>query len=416
MGDIGFTVPRPSIRWQLGDQFNTPMPHHASMRALWETKWRTPAKLSVYPFHDGIYNSFQKIFHSLIAQDINDGYSDEYTYAFFPEAQRLAQLAEDTWKNGDEEEGKRLALAACSVYRIARFPYMDIRDKERVGIKWEAYRRQKSLYLKAASRWTIPVQEVMLPIVTKDGTALPGEIPSYVRLSKEATQGKPGPTMILFTGLDGHRPDNTTRLDEFHSRGWSAIVLDIPGTADCPFDAGDPTSTEQLLDSVFTYLHQQVWCDKKRVVMWGLSAGGYHAARGAHTHARYLAGSVAQGAGVHYQFSSDWADASEVREYPFPLLRAMSIKFGYSSIEDYKRDSQAKFSLLSTGILDMESCRLLMINGTMDGLMPIEDSWLCFEHGRAKEGKFIRDRLHMGYPEANRSVYPWLEDVVRCVE
>jgi hypothetical protein len=44
--------------------------------------------------------------------------------------------------------------------------------------------------------------------------------------------------------------------------------------------------------------------------------------------------------------------------------------------------------------------------------MPIEDSMLLAEHGKPKEMRFVRNRAHMGYPEANGIVYPWLEEVM----
>jgi hypothetical protein len=53
-----------------------------------------------------------------------------------------------------------------------------------------------------------------------------------------------------------------------------------------------------------------------------------------------------------------------------------------------------------------------MVNGVLDGIMPVEDSMLLSEYGRPKEMRFIKERLHMGYPEANAIVYPWLEEVM----
>lgn len=44
--------------------------------------------------------------------------------------------------------------------------------------------------------------------------------------------------------------------------------------------------------------------------------------------------------------------------------------------------------------------------------MPIEDSMLLFEHSTPKEARFFPGVLHMGYPMANASVYPWLEQVL----
>ena len=70
--------------------------------------------------------------------------------------------------------------------------------------------------------------------------------------------------------------------------------------------------------------------------------------------------------------------------------------------------AQDKFSLLSTGVLrandgagggsgrDKECCRLLLVNGVKDGLMPVEDSMLLMEFGRAKEARFYTGLMHMG--------------------
>jgi hypothetical protein len=80
---------------------------------------------------------------------------------------------------------------------------------------------------------------------------------------------------------------------------------------------------------------------------------------------------------------------------------------------------QDEFSLISgkgEGVAvvaqGMKSCRLLLINGVLDGCMPVEDSMLLAEYGSPKEMRFIKERLHMGYPEANSVVYPWLEEVL----
>jgi len=90
----------------------------------------------------------------------------------------------------------------------------------------------------------------------------------------------------------------------------------------------------------------------------------------------------------------------------------MALKHGYKTVEEYKEGVQKKFSLLETGIIQQPSTRLLLINGTLDGLMPIEDSMMLFEYGSPKEARFFTGALHMGYPMANSSVYPWMESVM----
>lgn len=48
--------------------------------------------------------------------------------------------------------------------------------------------------------------------------------------------------------------------------------------------------------------------------------------------------------------------------------------------------------------------------------MPIEDSMMLFEYGSPKEARFFTGALHMGYPMANASVYPWMESVMASVK
>lgn len=40
----------------------------------------------------------------------------------------------------------------------------------------------------------------------------------------------------------------------------------------------------------------------------------------------------------------------------------MAEKFGFQSVEDFKKDGQRKFSLLDNGIVKRPSCRLLLLN------------------------------------------------------
>jgi len=77
-------------------------------------------------------------------------------------------------------------------------------------------------------------------------------------------------------------------------------------------------------------------------------------------------------------------------------------------------NAQKDFSLVELKIVDMPATRVLLVNGTHDGLMPVEDSMLMMEYGTPKEGRFFTGMLHMGYPPANGCVYPWMEAVMRA--
>ncbi|OTA58885.1 alpha/beta-hydrolase [Hypoxylon sp. EC38] len=368
-------------QWLMGaDAFEQCMPHHEGVRALWETKWREPCRRAVYPFHDGAFEDFEPVFLDLIAGDINDG-------------------------NAPAKQASEFYLRAACLLRIARFPYL-------TGYPDVSNPLQKAIYAKAGSLWSpSPLSEVLIPHSAAKGRDR-DTIPAYVRVPPTAGNEK-CPTIILLTGLDGYRPDNTQRSEEFLSRGWGVVIFEIPGTADCPADSADSSSPDRLLDSVFAWMAADGRFNMSRIMCWGLSSGGYYAVRAAHTHRDKLAGVVAHGAGTHHFFGKEWLSRADGHEYPFKLTPALAMKHGYGNdIEAYLEGAQKRFSLLETGILGLPCTRLLLVNGMHDGLMPIEDSILLFEYGSPKEARFFTGALHMGYPMANSSVYPWMEQVM----
>lgn len=171
--------------------------------------------------------------------------------------------------------------------------------------------------MKAGRLWKEKVEEVAVPFLDKEGLDR-DEIPVYVRIpSAGIKEGKKSPVVVLFTGLDGYRPDNTERTEEFLRRGWACVVVEIPGTADSPADPSDPTSPDRLWTSLLNWMAANDRFDMGKVMAWGLSCGGYYAARVAHTHKDRLKGVIAQGAGTHYFLTNEWLEKVDGHEYPF---------------------------------------------------------------------------------------------------
>ncbi|KAI9688900.1 MAG: hypothetical protein M1822_001257 [Bathelium mastoideum] len=229
------------------------------------------AERSVYPFHDGRYEDFEKVFTKLIEDNISDGLISQ---AFFPVANALIQDAEAAESRSDLIAASGLYKRASVVLRIARFPIIASPAKRR------AWTLQKQAYLKAASLWDAPIREHAIPHIHAAGGDL-GEIPIYARMPPGAAPTAPCPAILLITGLDGHRPDNTVRTDEFLQRGWASVIIEIPGTGDCPAERNDAKSPDRLFSSVLDWMQEQRTFNMKKVVAWGLSAGGYYAIRSA---------------------------------------------------------------------------------------------------------------------------------------
>jgi hypothetical protein len=295
---------------------------------------------------------------------------------------------------------------ASAVYRIARFPAPRSAQQK---LAWQEGKKAATKGLAMRER---PTREVTIP--NTFGKELDGaEIPFYYHLPPGTTSDKPVPLVIILTGLDGYRTELAVWIEGWSRINVATIVLEIPGTGDCPADPSDPTSPDRLWHSLFSWISEQSEIDQSRKAMWAFSTGGYYAIRAAHTHARHLCGVVALGGGCHYMFSSEWLDNVNHLEYPFDLATTLAWKFGYGDdLEKFKKEAM-KFSLLEDGTLDgLECTRLLLVNGTEDEIFPIDDYYLCLQHGPPKEARFIPGKKHMGEPESFFIILRWIYDLL----
>ena len=234
-------------------------------------------------------------------------------------AEILTRRGDEATASNDHALASQLYLRAACIYRISRFPYICNFPTVSSKLKWQAWQKQKEVYMKAASKWDEPVEEVMIPHTARGGNDR-DTIPLYVRLPKEAVMGKEKkkvPAILLMTGLDGYRPDNTERTNEFVKRGWGCVIAEVPGTADCPAEPNDPESPDRLWTSLLDWMEEEGSFDMQRIAIWGLSCGGYYGIRAAHTHKERLKGCVGQGAAVHYFFGEEWMEKAGGHEYPF---------------------------------------------------------------------------------------------------
>lgn len=259
-----------------------------------------------------------------------------------------------------------------------------------------------------------PVREILVPHTHRLSTE-ERHIPIYyLHPTPDSTASAPTPLIIIFTGLDGYRTELAVWMESWRRNGVASIVLEIPGTGDCPSDPSDPRSPDRLYSSLFDWVGQQTGIDQKKVAVWGFSTGGYYAIRVAHTHYDKLAGAVSQGGGCHYMFAPEWLSEVNHLEYPFDLADTLAHKFGYGAdVEKFKAEAMDKFSLLNDGTLDKKQCaRLLLINGIGDEIFPVDDCYLALEHGRPKEARFVRGTKHMGEPDAFFVILEWLYGVL----
>ena len=391
--------------------------HHDSVSALWSLKWRAPCTAGIYPFTDGRVEDFDPIFAEL-SQSSGDDPSilyrpDDYAKPFFPVADRLAAAAQDAASNGHARKARELYLRAAAVYRIARFPI------NRSPLSQEAWQKGKAAYEQGGRLLDPPNIPIHIPFTHADTTAgdLDTGIPAYLRVPQGQKPADGWPVLLFICGLDAYRTDHTPRTQAHVDRGYATISFEIPGTGDCPAAPNDPASPDRLMSSVLDWVAASATeyeLNPDKILARGISTGGYYAFRIAHTHGDRLFAVVAQGGGCHHMFDADWIAAQNQMEYPFALADALAYKFGYrdpdptAAVARYASEAR-KFSLLDSGVLDTQACKLLVINGTEDSIFPIEDSIIVATQGSGKDLVMRGDRRHMGNPGAEEILYEWLD-------
>lgn len=391
--------------------------HHDSVSALWRQKWRTPCVHGIYPFTDANVDDFDPIFEELVRDSGDDSEilfkPDVYAKPFFPVAKNLAALADDAEQQSDIAKARDLYLRAAAVYRIARFPI------NRSPISQEAWERGKAAYARGGRYLNPPSVAVNVPFSHADEFAGDSNVPiqAYLRLPETEKPKNGWPVALFICGLDAYKTDHTPRTQIHVDRGFATLSFEIPGTGDCPAAPNDPTSPDRLMSSVLDWVAENCsdyGFDMSKIVARGISTGGYYAMRVAHTHADRLFAVVAQGGGCHHMFDAEWIRAQDQMEYPFALAEALAYKFGYrtsDAVAAYEADGQ-KFSLLTSGVLDKPSCKLLVIDGMEDSIFPIEDNFIVAVGGHRKDLIARGDRGHMGNPGAEDILYDWIDDAV----
>jgi len=397
-----------SGKFFIQDKLTNVAPHHESFKQLWETKWKMPCKMGVYPFMFSAIQDFQPIVNKLIERDFKEPYDwDKYAQVFFPKAEELVGIAEQAEKEGNKAKASEYYKRASSVYRISRFP-APRSEKQRY-----AWGEGKKAFIKGLILQEHPVKEIQVPHT--HGLQSEGKhIPIYIQLPAGATKSNPAPVVLIMTGLDGYRTELAVWMEGWRLNNIGTIVVEIPGTGDSPALATDPKSPDRQWSSLLDWMDAQDAIDSSRVCVWAYSTGGFYAIRLAYTHPKRVAGVVALGGCTHHVFDPEWLEASNRLEYPFDLGRTLAYKFGYGDdFERFKVEASDRFSLLKDGTLDGKECaRLLLVNGVDDEIFPIDDYWLAVQHGPIKEMRLMPETKHMGEPMSFTIIIPWIYDLL----
>jgi esterase FrsA len=304
-------------------------------------------------------------------------------------ARRWEERARKAEAAGNRMEAKEAYLKSYGYYGIARHPFPSTPGKQR------AYAKAREMHLAASRYFDIPLERVAIPFHGK-------QIIGHLRLPSKL----PAPLIMHWGGIDNWKEERHTFAERFVKEGWGCLVIDSPGTGECPMLASP--EAHQVHVAVLDYLAQRREIDARRIAVVGASFGGYWATKLAHLEPKRLRAVVNWGGGIHYFFQPEWQERSRHAEsYLFDLIEARANLFGKKTFEELVQVMPA-LSLKTQGLLDQPCAPMLLVNGKEDKQVPLEDFYLLLEHGDPKAIRLFPGG-HMGsIPLVFETVIPWL--------
>jgi esterase FrsA len=291
----------------------------------------------------------------------------------------------------DPKEADANYLRAWRLYYFGQWPSPTSAGKQ------AAYQRAVDAYLLHAKYFDPPLEIVRIPF---EGS----EIVGYLRLPANAA--RPVPLVLAISGLDSRKETVAETYAAALPEGIGFFAVDSPGTGQAPRKASE--TADVMYSRVLDYLATRPEIDKERIVVHGQSYGAYWAAKLAHTEAKRLLGAVTQSPPIHRTFQADFfRSRMYTREYLFDLVPANLFVYGLKTTDELI-GFLPKMSLQAQGLLGKPTAPILVVGGTRDTQVPIDDLELLLNSGSWPREAWINPAGgHMG-----RTATDWPDPVI----
>jgi 2,6-dihydroxypseudooxynicotine hydrolase len=258
-------------------------------------------------------------------------------------AQHYEQLAERADQAGKTVTAGQAWRRAALCWHWGKFVFTDHPDEQRA-----AHERTVECFRKGAATLSPPAQPVQVPYA---GTTLA----AYLRVPPEKTRP---PVVIMIPGLDSVKEELQATAQYLLDRGLAVIAIDGPGQGEAEYDLPIEPRYERVATAVVDFLQQRHEVSPDRVGVFGVSLGGYYAARSAAHEPRLRAAVALAGP---YRWDLDW-DALP------PQTRATFQKRSGAGSEAEARKLAGALTLEhAAGLI---GCPLLVAHGGRDRLIP----------------------------------------------
>jgi len=208
-----------------------------------------------------------------VASQIEDGNYASWVAAWSAMADRLIGIAQTAEAAGHTVSAYEAYLRASTYFSMAQWYALGTATPDDVAAIWTSHR---DAFEGALRNFAFPTEKLAIPYQTD----LP--IPAYALLVDDSNT--PRPWVILTNGSDGGYPESwAAGAAAALRRGYNALIFDGPGQNAMLFE-GKTTfiaESETVVTPIVDYLLTRTDVDPAKLVLTGVSQGGYWAPRAA---------------------------------------------------------------------------------------------------------------------------------------
>ena len=271
---------------------------------------------------------------------------DQWCAAWCAGAQEHVALGDEARADGRHLSAGEAYARAATYFHFGKFLFVHDPDQAKA-----AHARAVESLDRATPLFAPPGQRVEIPF---DGSTLVG-------LFRPPPALGPHATVLLIPGLDSTKDELREVERAFLERGMATFALDGPGQGEAEWTLPIRPDWDVVGEAVLARLTQIPAVDATRVGVWGVSLGGFYAARLASSNLPIRATVALAGP---YNLGASWHDLN-------PLTRrAFEVRSFSSSPEEAERRAR---DLTLEGHASQITTPLLVIMGKKDRLFPWSD-------------------------------------------
>lgn len=201
-----------------------------------------------------------------VASQIEDGNPDSWADAFEKQAGILIEQGEIWLQKGNVRAAGETHLKAFAAYRSA---WQFVVPGERFD----------HLFQNSQKYFDLAMKELQLPATRFSVSYGGGELPGHFYQSADSS----APTILIIGGADTCHEDRFLSQGRYYlDRGYSVALVDLPGQGLVPNQGLYwEQQTENSFHAVVNTLIEKFHTDTKKLVLLGMSLGGYFACRSA---------------------------------------------------------------------------------------------------------------------------------------